>query len=75
MFAYWHAQPVKLPRTARALGLSNPYVPVDRVVITNARGGESRPIWMTIRGPHGETIVLERAFDLQDVCIEGQRDI
>ena len=24
---------------------------------------------------YGERIVLERAFDLQDVCIEGQRDI
>jgi len=75
VFAYWHDQPVKLPRTARALGLTQPYVPVERVVITNARGAESRPIWMTIRGPYGERIVLERAFDLQDVCIEGQRDI
>lgn len=75
VFAYWHDQPVKLPRTARALGISQPYVPVVRVVITNARGTDSRPIWMTIRGPHGERIVRERAYDLQDVCIEGQRDI
>ena len=75
VFAYWHDQPLKLPRTARALGLAKPYVSVERVVITNAGRTDSRPIWMTIRGPHGDTIVLERAYDLQDVCIEGQRDI
>jgi len=75
VFAYWHDQPVKLPRTARALGLAQPYVTVERVVITNAGRTDSRPIWMTVRGPHGDTIVLERAYDLQDVCIEGQRDI
>ena len=75
VFAYWHAQPLKLPRTAQALGVAGPYVTLERVVITNEAHEGSRPIWLTIRTPKGDRIVLERAYDLQDVCIEGQRDI
>jgi len=75
VFAYWHEQPLKLPRTAQALGVAGPYVTLERAVITNESHDGSRPIWLTLRTPNGDRIVLERAYDLQDVCIEGQRDL
>jgi hypothetical protein len=75
VFAYWHDQPLKLPRTAQTLGVAGPYLTLERAVITNEVQGGSRPIWITVRVPGGERIVLERAYDLQNVCIEGQRDV
>jgi hypothetical protein len=75
VFAFWPGQPLDLPKTARALGVSGPYVTMTRVVITNEIDAGSRPIWLTISTPQGDRTVLERAFDVQDVCIEGQRDI
>lgn len=75
VFAYWHDQPLRLPRTAHALGVPGPYVTLERAVITNEIQGSSRPVWITLRLPHGERIVLERAYDLQNACIEGQRDV
>jgi hypothetical protein len=75
VFAYWHDQPLKLPRTAAYLGVPGDYLQLERAVITNEIASGSRPMWLTFRTPHGETTVLARAYDLQDVCIEGARDI
>jgi hypothetical protein len=74
-FAYWPGQQVLLPRTAHALGLDGDYVTMTRVAVTNEVHDGSRPIWLTVTTPHGPTIVLERAYDVQNVCIEGARDI
>jgi hypothetical protein len=75
VFAYWRNQPLRLPNTAKALGLDGDYVTVKRAVITNQIdvSAHSRPVWLTIVTPHGERMILERAYDIQDVCIEGQR--
>ncbi len=75
VFAYWHDQPLKLPRTAAYLGVPGDYLQLQRAVITNEIREGSRPIWLTVRTPHGDATVLARAYDLQDVCIEGARDI
>ena len=43
VFAYWHDQPLKLPRTAQTLGVAGPYVTLERAVITNeVQGGCGR---------------------------------
>ena len=44
-----------------------------RAVITNQidHATHSRPVWLTFATPKGEVTVLERAYDTQDVCIEG----
>lgn len=75
VFAYWKAQPLKMPRSAKAIGVEGDYVTLKRAVITNQRANGSRPIWLTLTSPKGDVVILERAYDLQDVCIEGQRDI
>ncbi|MGD1066081.1 MAG: hypothetical protein ABR975_04635 [Vulcanimicrobiaceae bacterium] len=74
-FAYWPSQQLHMPNTAKALGLDGDYVTMTRVVVTNQVENGSRPIWLTITTPHGPKIVLERAYDIQNVCIEGARDL
>ena len=74
-FAYWKDQPLHLPETAKALGVQGDYVNLKRVVVTNEIAYGSRPIWMTLTSAKGDVIVLERAYDVQNVCIEGQRDV
>lgn len=76
-FAYWPSQQLQLPRTAKALGVDGDYVELVRAVITNDvdPGTGSRPVWLTFRTPSGEKTVLERAFDTQNVCIEGTRQV
>jgi hypothetical protein len=78
VFAYWHDQPLRAPDTAKALGQSGDLA-LERAVITNqvdTAGGEHyRPVWLTFATPKGPVTVLERAFDVQNVCIEGRREI
>ena len=73
-FAYWKAQPLALPRTAQSLGEKGPYLDLVRAVITTDvdEADHSRPIWLTFHLPGGDRTVLERAYDVQNVCIEGQ---
>jgi hypothetical protein len=73
--AYWPSQPLKLPRTAKALGVQGDYVDLVRAAMTNTVDPktQSRAVWLTFKTPSGEKTVLERAFDTQNVCIEGTR--
>lgn len=73
-FAYWPSQPVTFPDTAKALGQPSPHLELVRVVVTNQINKEEhwRPIWLTFKTDGGERTVLERAYDIQNVCIEGQ---
>ncbi len=81
VFAYWNGQVLDVPRTAKEIGASgNPVL--ERAVITNQvapsddpRLGPYRPVWLTFATPHGDVTVLERAYDVQNVCIEGQRQV
>jgi hypothetical protein len=72
VFAYWNDQPFPSPDTAKALGVSGNLTLV-RAVITNQidHTTNSRPVWLTFSTPKGDVTVLERAYDVQDVCIEG----
>ncbi|MEA2665157.1 MAG: hypothetical protein QOI11_2101 [Candidatus Eremiobacteraeota bacterium] len=76
-FAYWKAQPYRAPGTAKALGLSGDMLTLTRAVVTNEidTAKHSRPIWLTFATPQGERTVYERAYDIQNVCIEGRPDI
>jgi hypothetical protein len=81
VFAYWHDQPLRAPDTAKALGVSGDPA-LTRAVITNQTfADDARPkehyrrVWLTFATPNGEKTVLERAYDVQNVCIEGRREI
>jgi len=81
VFAYWTDQTLVAPNTAKAIGVTGEPV-LKRAVITNdvhpaesARLGPYRPVWLTFATPHGDVTVLERAYDVQNVCIEGQRQV
>jgi hypothetical protein len=77
VLAYWKAQPLLVPRTAKWLGSTEQYLPLTRAVITNQINVAEhwRPVWLTFAMPRGPVTVLERAYDIQDVCIEGRRDV
>src|ERR1700676_4637449 len=77
VFAYWPDQPLHAPDTAKALGLSRDYLILERAVIKHPGNSAepSRPVWLTFKTPHSNVPGLERAYDIQNVCIEGQRDI
>jgi hypothetical protein len=72
-FAWWPHQLVRMPETAKVLGL-NGDPQLERVAMTNDVHLDEhwRPIWMTFKTPSGDRTVLERAYDIQNVCIEGQ---
>ncbi|HEV3141245.1 MAG TPA: hypothetical protein VGY57_12045 [Vicinamibacterales bacterium] len=77
VFAYWTNQPLRVPRTAKHLGASGDYLTLNRAVITNQinTADHWRPVWLTFATPKGDVTVLERAYDIQNVCIEGQRSL
>ena len=81
VFAYWDAQPFHAPDTAKTLGVDGD-LDLRRAVISNelqgdpkVRLGQYRPDWLTFATPGGEKTVLERAYDTQNVCVEGRREI
>ena len=78
VFAYWRDQQFPAPDTAKALGVSGDLT-LKRAVITNhVQPDPKRPIaqvWLTFATPKGDAVVLERAYDVQNVCIEGRREI
>ena len=76
-FAYWKSQPYRAPDTAKAIGASGAMLDLTRAVVTNEIdvANHSRPIWLTFRTAKGEVTVYERAYDIQNVCIEGKADI
>ncbi|HEY4442573.1 MAG TPA: hypothetical protein VGN14_19120 [Candidatus Elarobacter sp.] len=77
VFAYWPNQPLYAPDTAKALGVTGDYLVLTRAAITNQIDAADhwRPVWLTFTTPRGSVTVLERAYDIQNVCIEGQRDV
>jgi hypothetical protein len=81
VFAYWRDQPLRAPDTAKALGVSGDPM-LTRAVITNQTFSDEkhpdehyRRVWLTFATPSGGKTVLERAYDVQNVCIEGRREI
>ena len=80
-FAFWRDQKLRVPDTAKALGIDGDPTLV-RAVITNVVQTDPqhpdepfRAVWLTLATPKGDVTVLERAYDVQNVCIEGRREI
>ena len=79
-FAEWTnggGQKLRLPKTAKAFGVDGDYVMLQRAIITNEINAaeHARPVWLTFATPAGPKTVREKAYDIQDVCIEGRREI
>jgi hypothetical protein len=74
VIGHWKSQPLYMPATAQALGVSGNYIDVTDVVIDNQLSGtESRLIYVTVSTPQGPKNVVLRAYDTQNVCVEGTR--
>jgi uncharacterized protein YceK len=74
IIGHWKSQPLYLPATAQALGVSGNYLDVTGVVIDNQlSGAESRLIYVTVSTPQGAKRLVLRAYDTQNVCVEGTR--
>lgn len=66
---HWKAQPLYMPGTSRALGVSGDYIEITDTVIPNVLSGtDSRTIYVSVTTPAGAKWVALRAYDLQNVC-------
>jgi len=75
VIGHWKAEPLYMPGTAKALGVSGDYIEITDVVIPNQlSGSDSRTIYATIQTPAGAKRVALRAYDLQNVCAAGKPD-
>lgn len=71
---HWKSQPLYMPFTAKAMGISGNYIDVTDVVIDNQlSGNESRLIYVTVATPQAPKNIILRAFDTQNICVEGER--
>jgi predicted small lipoprotein YifL len=74
IIGHWDAQQVYLPKVAAAIGVAGDYLDVKDIVIDNQISGvDSRLIYVTVATPHGRKQIVLRAYDVQNVCIEGTR--
>jgi hypothetical protein len=74
IIGHWKSQPLYMPSTAKALGVSGNYIDVTDIVIDNQlSGAESRLIYVTVDTPQGPKNLVLRAYDTQNVCVEGTR--
>lgn len=74
IIGHWKSQLVYLPAIAKALGMPNNYVDVQDVYINNQLSGtESRLIYLNVTTPAGPKSIVLRAYDTQNVCVEGTR--
>jgi len=74
IIGHWTSQPLYMPATAAALGVSGNYIDVTGVVIDNQlAGNESRLIYVAVATPQGPKNIVLRARDTQNVCVAGER--
>jgi len=74
IIGHWKSQLLYMPFTAKALGVSGNYIDVTQVIIDNVLSGNvSRLIYVTVVTPQGPKKIILRAFDTQNVCVEGER--
>ena len=74
IIAHWKSQPLYMPATAQALGVSGDYIDVTDVVIDNQlSGAQSRLIYVTVSTPTGPKNIVLRAYDVQNACVEGEQ--
>ena len=74
VIGHWAAQPLYLPATAAMLGVSGQYVDVTQVAVDNQlEDADSRIVYVSVAAPRGPTHLVLRAYDVQNVCVEGTR--
>lgn len=74
IIGHWNAQPLFMPKLAKVLHVSGDYVDVRDVWIDNQLdGADSRIIYVTLAAPGGTKRIALRAYDVQNVCVEGRR--
>jgi predicted small lipoprotein YifL len=74
IIGHWDAQPLYLPKVAAAIGVDGDYLDVKTIVIDNQISGtDSRLIYVTVSTPRGPKNLVLRAYDIQNVCVEGTR--
>lgn len=72
---YWHDQPLAMPNVARELGETDGYVRVREAAIPPApEGATTRHLYLLLRDRGGQRWVTVRAYDVQNVCVEGKRE-
>jgi hypothetical protein len=74
VIGHWKSQPLYMPAIAKALGVTGDYIDVTDIVIDNQLSvAQSRLIYVTVSTPQGPKKLVLRAFDTQNVCVEGER--
>ncbi len=72
VIGHWTSQPLYMPGTARALGVSGEYIDVTQVAIDNLLAGtQTRLVYATVTTPGGPKGVVLRAYDTTNVCASG----
>ena len=73
VIGHWDDLQLPLPQTAKRYGITDQWVHVRDVAITNRTAGvEGRRVYLTIDTPHGPVTFAAQAYDVQDVCDKGQ---
>jgi hypothetical protein len=76
VIAYWHAQPLSLPNIAATLGETDGYVRVDAVAVApTADQALTRRLYLFARDHGRDRWIALTAYDTQNVCVEGHRDV
>jgi hypothetical protein len=76
VIAYWNAQPLLMPRVAKELGESDGYVRVYAAGIPPAMDlATTRRLYLFVRDGGAKRWISLTAYDAQDVCVEGHRDV
>ncbi len=69
VIAHWKTEPLYMPGTAKAIGVSGDYIDVSEVDIANdLADSESRIIYVTVATPAGPKRLGLRAYDIRNVC-------
>jgi len=73
--AYWKTEPLYMPGTARALGVSGDYIDVSEVaIINNLANPDTRIIYVTVASPKGPKRLALLAYDTRNICSNAPTD-
>jgi hypothetical protein len=73
---FWNDQPLRLPKTSLALGETDGYARVREIAISASPPGvATRTIYLKVRDHGFDRWIAMAAYDLQNVCIEGRREV
>jgi hypothetical protein len=76
VIAYWNAQPLLLPRVSKQIGESDGYVRVYAAGVPPTLDlATTRRLYLLVRDGNRKRWVALTAYDAQDVCVEGHRDV